>query len=129
MAVFSVYRSHISPRSCQMRTLPIALFAAAVAFPSLGYPQDQGKVGGPVGANLESPSSGQPGSPSGGGAYERPLPAPQEKPGYAGAVAPGQVAPRNTAVTPHAGGAGTAYVGGHRVLIDPSTNRITRILN
>jgi hypothetical protein len=128
MAVFSVYRSHISLRRHQMRTLPVALFAAAVAFPSVGYSQDQGKIGGPVGPNLEAPSLGQPSSPSGGGAYARPLPAPQEKPGYAGAVTPGQVAPQNTVVTPHPG-AGTAYVGGHRVLIDPNTNRIIRVLN
>jgi hypothetical protein len=53
---------------------------------------------------------------------------PQEKPGYAGAVMPGQVVPQNTPITPQPG-AGTAFVGGHRVLIDPNTNRIIRILN
>ena len=48
--------------------------------------------------------------------------------GYAGAVTPGQVVPDNVQVTPRPGGMGSAYIDGHRVLVDPS-NRILRVIN
>jgi hypothetical protein len=39
------------------------------------------------------------------------------------------VAPQNTPVTHQWGGTGTAFVNGHRVVVDPNTGRITRVLN
>jgi hypothetical protein len=112
-----------------MRALFIALLTAAVAIPSVALAQDQGLVGGRVGANLESISPTQPGSPSWARPYGSPERAPQERAGYAGAVAPGQVVPPSALVTQQWGGQGVAFVNGHRVQVDPSSGRITRVLN
>ncbi|HEX9169638.1 MAG TPA: hypothetical protein VF886_12045 [Roseiarcus sp.] len=79
--------------------------------------------------DLGSASPTQPGSPSWAhpyGAAQRP---PQERAGYAGAVAPGPVVPESAPVTQRWGGSGVAFVNGHRVQVDPNTGRITRILN
>ena len=112
-----------------MRTLPIALVTAILTIPSAGFSQDQGPVGGKVGPNFKSSSPAQPGSLQGAGPYgPRPV-APQERPGFAGTTAPGQAVPRNTPVMSQPGGMGTAFVNGHRVLVDPNTNRILRVIN
>ena len=111
-----------------MRASSIAVIAAALAVPSVCHAQDQGLVGGKVGPNLgSSMSSGQSGSAA--GAYAPRTIAPQERPGFAGAVSPGQVAPRTTPVTQQWGGMGVSYVNGRRVLVDTASGRIARVLN
>ena len=45
-----------------MRTLSIALIAAALATPSLGYSQDERTIGGPIGPTLGSPAPAKPGA-------------------------------------------------------------------
>jgi hypothetical protein len=111
-----------------MRTLQIALVAATLTIPSAGYSEDQGLVGGRVGAGLESSPAERPSS-SWSNPYVVPPRAPQEHPGFAGATAPGQVASHNTAVFARPGGMGSATVNGHSVLVNPSTNRIQRVFN
>ena len=111
-----------------MRVSSIAVIAAVLTVPSVCHAQNQGLVDGKVGPNLESSlSSGQSGSAA--GAYAPRRIAPQERPGFAGAVSPGQVPPRTTPVTQQWGGTGIAFVNGHRVLIDTSSGRISRVLN
>jgi hypothetical protein len=112
-----------------MRALHLAVIAVMLAVPSVGFAQADGPVGGKVGPNLESSSTTQPGTSLGTPPYGRPPAPPQERAGYGGAVSPGQVVPHNTAVTQQWGGAGTAFVNGHRVQVDPSTGRIMRVLN
>ncbi len=113
-----------------MRALHLAVFGAVLALPSVGYSQADGPVGGKVGPGLESSSTAQPGSSLGAQPFgSRPQGPPQERAGYSGAVSPGQVAPQNTPVTHQWGGTGTAFVNGHRVVVDPNTGRITRVLN
>ena len=86
--------------------------------------QDNGAVGGRVGADLgTSPTQ----SAATRGPYGRPAPVGRPA-GYAGAVTPGQVVPENVQVTPQPGGVGSAFIDGHRVLVDPS-NRILRVIN
>ncbi len=106
----------------------IAVLAAVLAIPSVAAAQQDGPVGGRVGSDLSttttqpSPSLGVGTRPYGGAStYGHPA-------GYTGAVTPGQVVPDEVQVTPRAGGMGTAFVNGHRVLVDPS-NRILRIIN
>jgi hypothetical protein len=111
-----------------MRTLPIAIVAAMLTFPSAGYSQDQGLVGGKVGANPGS-SLAQPGSSTPlerNNPYGAPPRAPQERPGFAGAVSPGQVVSRDTAITQQWGGMGIAFVNGQRVQVDLNSRRIIR---
>jgi hypothetical protein len=110
-----------------MRASYIAVIAAVLAIPSAAIAQQDGPVGGKVGSDLSttttqpSPSLGV-GRPYGGSdAYGHPA-------GYAGAVTPGQVVPNEVQVTPRPGGQGSAFVNGHRVLVDPS-NRILRLIN
>jgi hypothetical protein len=86
--------------------------------------QGNGPVGGKVGADLgTSPQS----APATRGPYGAPAPLGHPA-GYAGAVTPGQVVPENVPVIPQQGGTGSAFVNGHRVLVDPS-NRILRVFN
>jgi hypothetical protein len=108
-----------------MRALHLAIIGALLAIPSVGYSQDNGPVGGKVGPNLESAPPPPPGSLS-TQPYGSPPPAGRPA-GFAGAVTPGQVVPHN--VVPRWGGVGSAFVGGHRVLVDPSSNRILRVLD
>lgn len=90
---------------------------------SLGQ-QDNGAVGGRVGADLgTSPTQ----SAATRGPYGRPAPVGRPA-GYAGAVTPGQVVPKNVQVVPQPGGVGSAVINGQRVLVDPS-NRILRVFN
>ena len=111
-----------------MRVSHIAVLAAVLAIPSVAAAQQDGPVGGRVGSDL-STTTIQPSTSLGAGlrpyggstAYGHPA-------GYTGAVTPGQVVPDDVQVTPRAGGMGSAYVNGHRVLVDPS-NRILRVLN
>ena len=110
-----------------MRASHIVLMAVVPAIPSVGYAQQDGPVGGRVGSDLSttttqpSPSLGA-GRPYGGSdAFGHPA-------GYTGAVTPGQVVPDQVQVTPRAGGMGSAFVNGHRVIVDPS-NRILRVIN
>ena len=123
-----------------MRASHIALIAAVLAIPSVGYAQqDNGPVGGmvgPEGSSSLGPSLGQPrpsiGSPYGSTPRRGPLA------GSSGAIGRGQVVwrqlvvggvPRNVPVTPGAEGMGSAFINGHRVLVDPNTNRVMRVLN
>ncbi len=109
-----------------MRASHIALVAAVLAIPSVGHSQQDGPVGGKVGKDLST--SPMQSSPSAGtGPYGRPAPIGHPA-GYAGAVTPGQVVPENVQVTPRPGGMGSAFIDGHRVLVDPS-NRILRVIN
>jgi len=112
-----------------MRSLKIALIVAALTIPFAAYSQDQGLVGGRVGANLDSSLPAQPGSSTsleGNNPYGAPPRAPQERPGFAGAVSPGQVVPRNTPITQRWGETGIAFVNGQRVQVDLSSGRIVR---
>jgi len=111
-----------------MRALQIAIIAALLTMPSVGYAQDQGLVGGKVGPGLESSDTDRSTS-SFSNPYAVPPRAPQERPGFAGPVSAGQFVSHGTAVTQRWGGAGTAFVNGHRVQVDLNTGRITRILN
>lgn len=110
-----------------MRASYIVVVAAALAIPAAAIAQQDGPVGGKVGSDLSttttqpSPSLGA-GRPYGGSdAFGHPA-------GYTGAVTPGQVVPDQVQVTPRAGGMGSAFVNGHRVIVDPS-NRILRVIN
>jgi hypothetical protein len=109
-----------------MRAPHIAVIAALFAIPSVGYAQQDGPVGGKVGADL-STSTTQPSPSAAARAYSPPStfghPA-----GYTGAVTPGQVVPDNVQVMPRPGGLGSAFIDGHRVLVGPS-NRILRVIN
>ena len=118
-----------------MRASHIALIAAVLAIPSVGYAQqDNGPVGGPVGGMLgpdgsssPGPSLGQP-RPSLGSPYgSQRTPGPRA--GSSGAISPSQILPRNVPVTPQPGGVGSAVINGQRVLVDPNTNRVLRVLN
>ena len=109
-----------------MRALHLVVIGSLLAIPSVANSQDDGPVGGKVGPGLESSSTAQPGA-SLGKPYGRPPVPPQERAGYAGAVSPGQVVPRNVPLMPHPGGLGSAFVDGHRVLVDPNSNRIMRV--
>jgi hypothetical protein len=113
-----------------MRTLPFALVLATLTIPSAGHSQDQGLVGGKVGADLGSSSSTQPGSSTsleeGNNPYGAPPRAPQERPGFAGTVSPGQVVSRTTPIQQQWGGTGIAYVNGQRVKVDLNSRRIIR---
>ena len=111
-----------------MRASHIAFIATLLVIPSVAFAQQDGPVGGRVGSDLStsttapSPSVGAGLRPYGGSsAYGRPA-------GYAGAVTPGQVVPDDVQVTPRAGGMGSAFIDGHRVLVDPS-NRVLRVIN
>jgi hypothetical protein len=117
--------SHILTRRFSMRVSHIAVLAV-LAIPSLAYAQQDGPVGGRVGADLSAPTS-QPGSAPTVRPYAYPNPSGHTA-GFAGSTAPGQVLPDNVQVTPRPGGNGTAFVNGHRVLVD-SSNRILRIIN
>jgi hypothetical protein len=124
-----------------MRTLPVAVVAATLAIPSLGYPQDQGLVGGRVGNTPDSSLSAAPpgssslpalppGSPTRALPYgAAPVRAPAQRPDYAGSIVPGEAVPQNLITTPRPDGFGSAYIGGHRVIVDPSSNRVLRVLN
>src|SRR6185437_4441929 len=113
-----------------MRASHVAVIAAVLAVPSVAYAQNNGAAGGPVGGKVGSDLSGSPAqpSPSVNNPYERPLSA-GPKAGFAGTVAPGQIVPQNAPITPRMGGMGSATVNGHRVLVDPNTNRVLRVLN
>jgi hypothetical protein len=115
-----------------MRASHIAVIAAVLAIPSVGYSQNSGlvapgngPVGGKVGADLGA-SPTQP-APATRGPYGAPAPIGHPA-GYTGRVTPGQVVPEDVPVIPQPGGLGTAFVNGHRVLVDPS-NRILRVYN
>ncbi len=110
-----------------MRASHIAIITALLAAPSVAYAQQDGPVGGRVGSDLSTsttqPSVSGVGNRPYGGASAFGHPA-----GYTGAVTPGQVLPDQVQVTPRPGGLGSAFVDGHRVLVDPS-NRIVRVIN
>jgi hypothetical protein len=109
-----------------MRASHIALIAALFAIPTVAYAQQDGPVGGRVGADL-STSTTQPNALPSARAYSPPSTSGHPA-GYTGAVTPGQVVPDNVQVTPRPGGMGSAFIDGHRVLVDPS-NRILRVIN
>lgn len=109
-----------------MRASHIAVIAAVLATPSAAFAQQDGPVGGRVGSDLSTTPT-QPGPPVGRGPYGAPS-AIGHSAGYTGAVTPGQVVPDNVQITPRPGGMGSAFIDGHRVLVDPS-NRILRVIN
>ncbi len=111
-----------------MRALHLTILAAVFAIPSVTYSQDSGMVGGKVGADLGSISPAQP-SPTGGHPYGAPLSPSPSRAGFAGRTTPGQLVPEDVPVMPRPGGQGTAFVNGHRVLVDPNSNRILRVFN
>jgi hypothetical protein len=108
-----------------MRALHLAVMGSLLAIPSVCHSQDNGPVGSRVGPNLES-SPAQPGS-SLGAPPNGPLLSAGPTAGYTGSVTPGEVVPQNVPLTPHPGGFGSAFVNGHRVLVDPNSNRIIRV--
>jgi hypothetical protein len=108
-----------------MRAMHLAFLATLLAIPSAGYAQDDGPVGGKVGPGLESTPG--PGAPTWAHPYGSPLGVGTA--GYSDGVRAGQVVPDNVPVTPRPGGMGTAFVNGHRVLVDPNSNRIMRVFN
>lgn len=111
-----------------MRASHIAVIGALVTIPTVGYSQqDNGPVGGKVGPDLGA-SPAQPGPSIGSRPYGTPLTS-GPRAGYSGSIAPGQVVPQNVPITPRPGGMGSAYIDGHRVLVDPNTNRILRVFN
>jgi hypothetical protein len=110
-----------------MRASHIAVIAAVLAIPTAGYSQDNGPVGGRVGSDL-STSTTQPGPSVGSRPYGT-SPSSGPRAGFAGAIAPGQVVPQNVLITPQPGGNGAAFIDGHRVLVDPNSNRILRVFN
>jgi hypothetical protein len=118
--------SHMPKRRFQMRACYIAVIAAALAIPSVGYAQQDGAVGGKVGSDLSTTPT-QPSSSVGSQPWGAPAPVGHPA-GYAGAVTPGQVVPSDMQVAPRPGGMGSAFVNGHKVLVDPS-NRILRVIN
>jgi hypothetical protein len=111
-----------------MRASQIALIAAILTIPSFAYAQADGPVGGKVGADLGTSSTVKPGtSPNTrpyGGASD-----PGPRAGASGSVMSGQVVPQDVQVTPRAGGQGTAIINGHRVLVDPNSNRVLHVFN
>jgi hypothetical protein len=109
-----------------MRASHIAVTAALFAIPSVGYAQQDGPVGGRVGADL-STSTTQPNALPSTRAFSPP-PTSGHPAGYTGAVTPGQVLPDDVQVTPRPGGLGSAFINGHQVIVDPS-NRILRTIN
>ena len=109
-----------------MRVSHIAVIAALFAIPAVAYAQQDGPVGGRVGSDL-STSTSQPNTLPSARAYSPPSTSGHPA-GYTGAVTPGQVVPDNVQVTPRPGGMGSAFIDGHRVLVDPS-NRILRVIN
>ena len=113
-----------------MRTLSIAVIAAALAAPSVGYSQENGPVGGRIGANGE-PALGSPSPSSSTSPYGTPpSTSPSGAQPFVGYPAgPGSEAPANLVTTPVPGGLVSAIVGGHNVIIDPTTHVIVRVLN
>ena len=109
-----------------MRASHIAVIAALFAIPTVGYAQQDGPVGGRVGADLST--SGTQSNPSAVARGFSPPPTLGHPAGYTGAVTPGQVVPDDVQVTPRPGGMGSAFINGHQVLVDPS-NRILRVIN
>ena len=112
-----------------MRASSIAIVAAVLAIPSVGYAQQNGSVGGPVGGKVGSDLGTSPtqSAPAGRGPYGAPSPVGHPA-GYTGAVTPGQIVPDNVQITPRPGGMGSAFIDGHKVLVDP-TGRILRNIN
>jgi hypothetical protein len=110
-----------------MRALHLAVIGALLAIPSTGQAQDNGLVGGKVGPGLESSPALR--GPNLGTRPYGTAPGAGPPAGYAGAVVPGQVVPQSAPVTQRWGGFGTAFVNGHRVLVDPNSGRILRVLN
>jgi hypothetical protein len=110
-----------------MRASHIALIVTMLAIPSVAYSQQDGPVGGRVGPDLGS-SPTQPGPSAGAHPYWSP-PRSGQFAGYSGSVMAGQVVPQNVTVYAQPGGTGSAFVDGHRVLVDPNSNRILRAFN
>jgi hypothetical protein len=112
-----------------MRASHIAVIAAVLAIPSVGYAQQDGSVGGPVGGKVGSDLGTSPtqSAPATRGPYGAPAPLGHPA-GYTGSVTPGQIVPQNVQVTPRPGGMGSAFIDGHRVVVDPS-GRILRVIN
>jgi hypothetical protein len=113
-------------KALPMRALHFVTIVALLAIPSLAYSQDD-RAPGPIGPDLRplrpaQPSESLPGaSPTGSPSQE------QSFVGYP--ATPGSEAPNNLITTPVAGGLVSAIVGGHNVIIDPTTRVIVRVLN
>jgi hypothetical protein len=110
-----------------MRASHIALIAAVLATPSIAFSQTDGPVGGKVGSDLgTSPTQS---APSVGARPYGAAPESGPRAGYSGSIMSGQIVPQNVPVTPQPGGQGSATIDGHRVLVDPNSNRILRVFN
>jgi len=112
-----------------MRVLKIAAIAASLMAPSIGHSQDSsGRVGGPIGPNLESTAPARPAGPSDQGSPTTAPTSPAQP--FAGYPAhPGGQAPADVVTTPAEGGMDSGIVNGHNVIIDPTTRVIMRVLN
>jgi hypothetical protein len=112
-----------------MRVLNIAVVAATLLVPSVGHSQDNGRVGGLIGPNLQSTAPANPAG-SGSGLAQPATGSPSPTQPFAGYPAgPGGQAPANTVTTPAQGGMVSGIVNGHNVIIDPTTHVIMRVLN
>ncbi len=111
-----------------MRTLSIAVIAAALATPSVGFSQDE-RAPGPIGPNLGAPGPAQPSGSLPGAPSSASPSQPPEQPFVGYPAGPGSEAPNNLVTTPVPGGLVSAIVNGHNVIIDPMTNVIVRVLN
>jgi hypothetical protein len=110
-----------------MRASHISLLAAILAIPSAAFSQTDGPVGGKVGSDLGTTTT-QPAAPVNGRPYGG-ASEPGPRAGASGSVMSGQVVPQDVQVTPRAGGQGTAIINGHRVLVDPNSNRVLHVFN
>jgi hypothetical protein len=112
-----------------MRVLNLAVFAATLMVPTIGHSQNNGRVGGLIGPNLQTIS---PANPSGSSSdLQSPatgLASPAQSFGGYPAT-PGGQAPANTVTTPAEGGMVSGFVNGRNVIIDPTTGVIMRVLN
>jgi hypothetical protein len=110
-----------------MRVPHLVLIAGLMAIPSAGQSQDSGLVTGRVGQDASTSTTSAVPSVGFQGGYARPLDF-GPRAGFAGAVTPGQVLPRNVPVMIRPDGSGAAIVNGHRVIVGPNSDRIVRVV-
>ena len=113
-----------------MRVLNIAVIACTLVVPSVVHSQDSGRVGGPIGPNLEFTAPAHPAG-SQQELQRPPTGTPSTVQPFAGYPAtPGGHVPTNVGpTTPANGGMASTIVNGHNVIFDPTTGVIVRVLN